>query len=141
MSRALAICGGTALLCTILGAAIYVVPHRDDPPVHSDSKNCMTVDVVDGLPGALGGGIVFGGAGYLVSLVLGPTLVAADTHVRKNRMEFDFLQWQARNNAQSLLRGSSVPTSLQKAELLRAAQSGSTTPPRELLRSVPSEEA
>ena len=137
MLRATAIYGVTVLLCTILGFAIYVVPHLDDPPLHSESSNCMVADFVDGQPGVVGalvGGIVWGGGGFLVSLVLGPTLVAADSHVQKKRMEFDALQMQAQNNAQSLLRGTCVPPSLQKMELLRASKTGQTTPPQELLR-------
>ncbi|MCW3055992.1 MAG: hypothetical protein JWN14_5162 [Chthonomonadales bacterium] len=134
MNRTIMVCLITTVICTLGSAAIFAVPHWNDPEPQDGS--CFFPPMAP----ALNGGLIFGLFGFMASWVLGPAAAITDRSVRKHRMKFDYRQMQAQNDAQSLLRGASVPMSLQKAELLRAAQTGSTTPPRELLRSVPPEE-
>jgi hypothetical protein len=134
MLRAITICIITTLVCTVVGAMTYALPFPDNN-TYETGGTCMFP-----FSRAEGRGIAFGFLGLVASWVLGPTAAITDRTVRKNRMQFDYEQTQVKDNALSLLRASSVPLSLEKAELLRAAQSESATPPQELLRAVQTEE-
>ena len=132
MLRAITICIITALVCTVGGVMTYAIPFPDND--YPSGGSCMFSATK-----AENRGLSFGLLGLAASWVLGPTAAITDRTIRKNRMQFDYQQMQAQNNALSLLRASNVPPSIEKAELLRAAQSGSATPPQELLRADPAE--
>ena len=134
MRRAMMVCLITTLVCTLGSALVFAIPHWNDPEPQDGS--CFFPPMAP----ALNGGIIFGFFGFMASWALGPAAVITEGAVRKHRMKCDYQQMQAQNNAQSLLRGSSVPPSLQQAELLRAAQARTAEPPHELLRTVPREE-
>ncbi len=134
MFRAITICIFTVLLFTLGSAAIYTIPHWNDPDPDPETGSCMFPN--DGRSNAIAGGIIFGISGFMVSLIVGPTVAVTDNSIQRYRMKFADHQIQAQSDTLSLLRASDVPSTQQRAELLRAAQAGPATPPQELLRAT-----
>lgn len=128
MKRALTIWIYTVFLFTLGSATIYVVSHWNEP----SQNGCMLP--LDGPTNTILGGIIFGIVGFIVSLIVGPTVAVTDYAVNRCCNKLADQKIQAQNSAFSLLRASSAPPSLQKRELLRASKTGQTTPPQELLR-------
>ena len=132
MFRAITICIFTVLLFTLGSAAIYTIPHWNDP----DPNSACCMFCFDGRSNAIAGGIICGIGGFIVSLIVGPTVAVTDNSIQRYRIKFADHQIQAQSDTLSLLRASDVPSTQQRAELLRAVQAGPATPPQELLRAV-----